>query len=152
MALAARYERILRPAFGELSVSDADGGFVQISLDGEDGDFALALYGPGHARVYWEGECFIFDSRREELTSSDTFGEIVYEGEVCGERLLRMVAELVLWLKDCAFIGKEEDVRGRTLSGYDEVRDYTVYVRTADPLKVSCRLDNITLVPDFTAP
>lgn len=149
LSLAAQYEAMLRPAFRELSVSDAGGGFVQIALDGAD--FALALYDPGHVRVYWEGECFIFDSRREELTASDTFGEIVYEGAVDGNTLPRMATDLVLWLKDCALLGKEETVRGRTPSGYDEVRDYVLHVRTAEARKASLHLRNITLLPDFAA-
>ena len=144
--LTARYEAALRPIFGgQLRLSDAEGGFVQITLDGERDSFSLVLYGAGHVRLYWCGECFIFDSRRDDLVSSDTWGEIVYEGKIDPQTLPQTVIPLIFQLKDCVYVDRQETVRGKTPSGYDEIRDYVIRARTSAPGKTAFCLANIAL-------
>lgn len=67
-----------------------------IIFDGDKEDFFLNIYDEKEARVYWCDNCFIFSIRRNLFTSSDTYGEIVYEGKV-DERTL----ERGLFRKDC---------------------------------------------------
>lgn len=140
------YEKALRPIFGDQFqiIHDRD-NFVTILLDGEREDFLFTLYGVNHVRLYWCNECFIFDEQRNELVSSDTYGEIVFEGKIDVPKLPQMVVELVLQLKDCTFIRKKETVKGKIPSGYDDIKDYVIQAKTNDPLKTAYRLDNILI-------
>ena len=77
------YEKALRPIFGsQFNIIHDQDNFVTIILDGEQEDFLFTLYGTNHVRLYWCNECFIFDELRNELVSSDTYGEIVFEGKI----------------------------------------------------------------------
>ena len=144
--LESFYEAALRPVFGSrLRVFHERDDLAHIVLDGDEEDFFFTLYGTDHARLYWCNECFIFDRRRNQLVSSDTYGEIVYEDMVEAETLPAMIVDLALRLKDCVFLYKEERVRGKTPSGYDEVRDYVVHAAAETPPR-PCRLGNILLV------
>lgn len=83
--LAALYERLLHPVFGvQLRVDDSDAknNWITIILDGEQEEFMVSLYGMDCVHLYWCNECFIFDQNRNLLVSSDTYGEIVFEGVV----------------------------------------------------------------------
>lgn len=146
--LGKKYESLLRPVFGDnfrLDDSEADKDWLAIILDGGQEDFIFSLYGTGCVRLYWQNECFIFDKRRDSLVSSDTYGEIVYEEGFDEEALPGLVAELILQLKDCTYIGKTETVKGKTLFGYDDIKDYLVTAKTANPPKCPYRLGNITI-------
>ena len=80
------YEISLHPVFGEkFRIIHERDDFVHVILDGEKEDFFFTLYGTRHVRLYWCNECFIFDDQRNSLVSSDTFGEIVYEGVINAE-------------------------------------------------------------------
>ena len=96
-------------------------------------------------RLYWCNECFIFDELRNSLVSSDTYGEIVFEGKVEAESLPPIIVELVLQLKDCTYISKKETIKGKIPSGYDSIRDYVIQARTKDPFKSTYRLENILI-------
>lgn len=86
--LEARYEAALRPVFGpRLRIEHQRDDFAHVILDGDQEDFHLTLYGTDHARLYWCNECFIFHHQRDQLVSSDTYGEIVYEGTVTADTL-----------------------------------------------------------------
>lgn len=142
------YENLLRPVFGEqFRIDDSQEGrnWVTVILDGEQEDFMFSLYGTDCVRLYWCNECFIFDKHRNSLVSSDTYGEIVYEGTFDIGRLPQMIAELILQLKDCVYAGKKEIVKGKTPSGYDTVKDYIVRAKTGEPSKGSYKLANITI-------
>ena len=144
-ALEKLYEKLLRPAFGEAFriVHDRD-DFVSIILDGDREDFYFTLYGTDAVRLYWCNECFIFDAHRNALTSSDTYGEIVYEGTI-DEGLPGLIAELVLELKDCVFAGKQERVTGRIPSGYDSVKDYVIQAETEKASRAIYQQGNIRI-------
>lgn len=146
--LGKKYESLLRPVFGDnfrLDDSEADKDWLAIILDGGQEDFIFSLYGTGCVRLYWQNECFIFDKRRDSLVSSDTYGEIVYEEGFDEEALPGLVAALILQLKDCTYISKTETVKGKTLFGYDDIKDYLVTAKTANPPQRPYRLGNITI-------
>jgi len=147
--LKTRYKDLLQPVFGEqfrIDDSDEDQDWVVILLDGKQEEFYFSLYGTDCVRLYWCNECFIFDKRRKELVSSDTYGEIVYEADFDVEELPRLVADLVLQLKDCAFITKEEQIRGKLPPPcYDDIKDYTITARTEDSKRPSYQLANIKI-------
>lgn len=141
--LESWYETALRPAFGEgLHVVHVRDDFAHVLLDGDREEFFFTLYGPDHLRLYWCNQCFIFDSRRDSLVSSDTFGEIVFEGEVDAEKLPSMLVALALRLKDTVFLDKREWVTGKTPSGYDERKCYHIRAQAPVP-RDPCRLANI---------
>lgn len=95
------YESSLRPVFGaQLRIIHERNDFVHIILDGEKEDFFFTLYGIGCVRLYWCNECFIFDQQRNNLVSSDTFGEIVFEGKIDVQKLPQTIVDLVLQLRN----------------------------------------------------
>ena len=142
------YEKALRPVFGsQLRIIHDHDDFVTVILDGEQEDFIFTLYGINHVRLYWCNECFIFDERRNDLVSSDTYGEIVFEGKIDVQRLPKTIVELVLQLKDCAYIRKKETITGKIPSGYDDMRDYIIFAGTNDPSKSTYQLGNILIEP-----
>ncbi len=140
------YEMSLRPIFGEQFhlVHERD-DFVHIILDGEKEDFFFTLYGVGHVRLYWCNECFIFDNQRNDLVSSDTFGEIVFEGRIDIQKLPQAIVDLVLQLRDSSFLRKKELMKGKTPSGYDSIKDYIIQAKTNNPQKSSYRFANILI-------
>ncbi len=102
--LETRYQQALRPVFGEqFRIFHDSDDFVTVVLDGDAEVFFFTLYGTDHVRLYWCNECFIFDKGRNDLVSSDTYGEIVYEGDIETETLPDMIVGLVLRLKDRTF-------------------------------------------------
>ena len=140
------YEEALRPVFGcQLHIIHDHDAFVTIILDGDHEDFFFTLYGTNHVRLYWCNECFIFDERRNDLVSSDTYVEIVFEGKIDVQNLPNTIVELVLQLKDCTYIRKTETATGKIPSGYDDVRDYLILARTSDPSKSTYQLGNILI-------
>lgn len=144
--LEALYEKLLRPVFGgSLQIIHERDDFVHVILDGGREDFFFTLYGIGHLRLYWCNECFIFDDRRSELVSSDTYGEIVYEGRVNVRELPEMITGLVLQLNGCSYAGRQEEIVGRTPSGYDTVKNYFIRAKTESPQRPPYRLDNIQI-------
>lgn len=144
--LEAFYEAALRPVFGaQLRIVHERDDFVHVILDGEREDFFFTLYGTDHARLYWCNECFIFDRQRHELVSSDTFGEIVYEGPVDAQRLPQIMVDLVLQLRNCSFLRKEERITGKIPSGYDDIKEYTIQAETSSEGKRPYRAANILI-------
>ena len=140
------YETCLRPVFGDqLHIVHERNDFVHIILDGEKEDFFFTLYGIGHVRLYWCNDCFIFDNQRNDLVSSDTFGEIVFEGEVDVQKLPQTIVDLVFQLQDSSFLGKEERIKGKIPSGYDDIKEYASQAKTWNPQKSSSRLANISI-------
>lgn len=144
--LEALYAAALRPVFGSrFQIFHDRDDFVTVVLDGEREEFFFTLYGVSHVRLYWCNECFIFDGRRNELVSSDTYGEIVFEGAIDPQTLPDLIVGLVLHLKDATYAGKKETVRGKIPSGYDDIRDYVILAETNGPPKSACRLGNILI-------
>ena len=93
------YERLLRPVFGgEFRIDDSgeDRNWTAVTLDGGHGHFYVSLYGTGCAHLYWSTQCFLFDQRRTDLVSSDTYDEIVYEADFDSEELPCLIAGLVM--------------------------------------------------------
>lgn len=125
------YMNLLHPLFEtELHAEFTDNDdFADIILDGEKQDFVLTIYGEGSLRLYWCNECFIFDRYRNHLTSSDTFGEIVYEEKIDINTLPNIITELIVYLKGTTFIKKEEYVIGKTTFGYDDIKNYKIMVK-----------------------
>ena len=140
------YEEALRPILGDCfrMIQDHE-HFVTFILDGEREDFLFTHYGTNHVRLYWCNECFIFDEQRNELVSSDAYGEIVFEGNIDVQKLPKIIIELVLQLKDCTYVSKKETVKGKIPSGYDDMRDYVIQAQTNDPLKSTYQLENISI-------
>ncbi len=140
------YEASLRPVFGEqFRIIHERNDVVHIILDGEKEDFFFTLYGIGHVHLYWCNECFIFDQQRNNLVSSDTFGEIVFEGKLDVQKLPQIIVDLVLQLRDSSFLSKKERVKGETPSGYDNIKDYIIQAGTDNPQKNSYELANILI-------
>lgn len=140
------YEMALRPVFGSLLhiVQERD-DFAHVILDGEQEEFFFTLYGTSHVRLYWCNECFIFDSQRDSLVSSDTFGEIVFEGRVDTEKLPQIIVNLVCQLKDSVFLSKEERVIGKIPSGYDDRKAYTIQAKAKNSQTRTFGLENIRI-------
>ena len=149
--LEMMYENVLHPVFesGFHIIHDRD-DFMTGILDGDKEDFFFTLYGTNHVRLYWCNECFIFDERRNELVSSDTYGEIVFEGNIDVQTLPGIIVELVLRLKDCVCLRKEETVTGKIPSGYDDRKDYRIIAATQDPAARPYQLENILI--EFVRP
>jgi len=146
--LKTRYKDLLQPVFGEqfrIDDSDEDQDWVVILLDGKEEEFYFSLYGTDCVRLYWCNECFIFDKHRNDLVSSDTYGEIVYEADFDVEQLPLLITDLVLQLKDCTYITKQERVKGQIPSGYDDIKDYAITARTNDFKQPTYQLANITI-------
>ena len=143
------YEKLLRPVFGEqlriIDDQEESHNWVTIVLDGEHEEFIFSLYGSDCVRLYWCNECFLFDKGRNRLVSSDTYGEIVWEDYFDIEQLPQMVVDLILQLKDCVYAGKKESVKGKTPSGYDDIKEYIVLAKTELPFQNDYRAGNITI-------
>ena len=124
--LKVRYKDLLQPIFGEqfrIDDSEENENWAAIILDGKQEDFFFSLYGIDCVHLYWCNECFIFNKSRNILTSSDTYGEIVFEDNFEIEQLPLLVADLILQLKDCVFHSKKERMKGKIPSGYDDIKD-----------------------------
>ena len=96
-ALIHQYVELLRPHFGSLlrvDDSEREKEWVAIMLDGAEEEFFFSLYGTDCVHLYWCDECFILDCRRESLVSSDTYGDIVLEGQLEPQQIPPMVVEL----------------------------------------------------------
>lgn len=146
--LKIKYENLLQPIFGEqfrIEDCEENKNWVVIILDGKQEDFYLSLYGIDCVHLYWCNECFIFDKGRNSLVSSDTYGEIVFEDAFDIEQLPFLICNLILQLKDCTFIAKEERVKGRIPSGYDDIKDYIITAKTKNLKQVKFQLANITI-------
>ena len=142
------YRNLLHPIFGEqfrIDDSDEDKNWVVIILDGTREDFYFSLYGIDCVHLYWCNECFIFDKQRNGLVSSDTYGEIVFEGNIDVESLPHLVVNLIIQLKDCTYITKKETVKGKTPSGYDDIKDYVIIAKTENLNRQKYQLSNITI-------
>ena len=79
------------------------------------------------------------------MVSSDTYGEIVFEGKIDIQKLPQTIVDLVLQLRDSSFLSKKELVKGKIPSGYDDIRDYIIQAKTNDPQKNSYKLANIVI-------
>lgn len=146
--LKAIYTSLLRPVFGrDFRIDDSDEAenWIAIMLDGEKEDFFFSLYGVDCVRLFWCNECFIFDKMRNSLVSSDTCGEIVYEEDFEVEELPMLIFHLILALKDRFFVEKEEKIKGKTLFGYDNIKDYVIIARGKSPAEAEYKLGNITI-------
>lgn len=146
--LKTTYKSLLQPVFGKqfrIDDSEEDKNWLLIVLDGNREDFYLSLYGTDCVHLYWCNECFIFDKHRNNLVSSDTYGEIVFEDNFDAEDLPLLVANLILQLKDCSYIAKKEIVKGRIPSGYDDIKDYVITAKTAILRQCRYQLSNITI-------
>lgn len=146
--LKIRYKNLLQPIFKDQLIIDdteEDKNWLVLTLDGEQEDFQISLYGIDRVHLYWCNECFIFYKHRNDLVSSDTYGEIVFEEDFDIEQLPNIVVDLVLQLKDCIYVSKEEKVKGRIPSGYDSIRDYVITARTKNLNRSKYQLANITI-------
>ena len=146
--LKATYENLLYTVFGELlriDDSDEDKNWVVVILDGSQEDFYFSLYGIDCVHLYWCNECFIFNKQRNGLVSSDTYGEIVFEGNLDIESLPHLVVNLIMQLKDCTYITKKEIIKGKTPSGYDDIKDYVIIAKTENLNQHKYQLSNITI-------
>lgn len=140
------YEQSLQLVFkDQLSIIHEDDDCAHIILDGGQEEFFFTLYGVDSVRLYWCNECFIFDCCRNLLTSSDTYGEIVYEEKIDIQRLPELVIELVMQLKDCIYVGKKEIIKGRIPSGYDKIKDYIIRAKSTQTSSPTYQLANITI-------
>ncbi len=131
------YQEALTPIFGDglnIIYDEEHDNCISIVLDGKKEDFAFTLYGVDSLRLYWCNECFIFDKARNLLVSSDTYGEIVYEEEIDIATLPYIVIELVRYLKDAVFVGKEEQIMGKTPWGYDYIKNYIIKAKCSDDI------------------
>ena len=75
----------------------------------------------------------------------DTYGEIVFEGNLDIESLPHLVVNLIMQLKDCTYITKKEIIKGKTPSGYDDIKDYAIIAKTENLNQHKYQLSNITI-------
>lgn len=146
--LKEQYKNLLQPVLGEqLQIDDSEEAknWIVFILDGAQEDFQLSLYGIDCVHLYWCNECFIFDKHRNALVSSDTYGEIVYEKDFEIEHLPSLVFDLILQLKDCVYVSKQEQIKGKTLFGYDNIKDYTITAKAKKLRQAKYQLANITI-------
>lgn len=148
--LRTRYKNLLRPIFREqfcIDDSEENRNWVTFILDGKQEEFSFSLYGTDCVRLYGCNECFIFDKRRNDMVSSDTYGEIVFEDDFDIEALPNIVVNLILILqpKDCVYLSKEERVKSKTPSGYDKIKDYIITARTKKRKQARYQLANIMI-------
>ena len=140
------YEKALGPVFGnKLCIIHESDDFATIILDGQQEDFYFTLYGAKHVRLYWCNECFIFDKQRNNLVSSDTYGEVVFESDFDIEYLPYLIVDLIMQLKDCTYITKREIVKGKIPSGYDDIKEYVIMAKTENLDLQKYQLANITI-------
>lgn len=52
---------------------------------------------------------------------------------------------LILQLKDCIYIAKQEKVKGKIPSGYDDIKDYIITAKTKNLKYPKYQLANITI-------
>lgn len=145
--LKIRYKNLLQPVFGEhFRIDDSEEGenWIVILLD-EQEEFYFSLYGTDCVHLYWCNECFIFDKCRNLLVSSDTYGEIVFEEDFDIEQLPHLIVNLILQLKDCIYIAKQEKVKGKIPSGYDDIKDYIITAKTKNLKYPKYQFANITI-------
>lgn len=110
------YRGYLQPIFREkfrIDDSDEDRNWVVIFLDGTQEDFYFSLYGIDCVHLYWCNQCFIFNKHRNDLVSSNTYGEIVFESDFDIERLPNIIVDLILHLNNCTYVGKKEKITGK---------------------------------------
>ncbi len=147
--LKSKYKNLLQPIFREqfyIDDSEEDSrNWVVFILDGKEEDFSFSLYGTDCVHLYWCNECFIFDKHRNNLVSSDTYGEIVYEDDFDIEELPYIVINLILHIKDCVYLSKKEKVKGKTPSGYDKIKDYVITAKTKKQVQLQYQLANIII-------
>lgn len=146
--LKIKYKNLLQPIFGQnfrIDDSEEYKQWVAIILDGENEEFFFSLYGVDCVHLYWCNEGFIFDKHRNNLTSSDTYGEIVFEDDFDIEQLPYLIVNLILQLKDCSYITKKEIVKGMIPSGYDEIKNYVITAKTTNLKQSKYQLGNITI-------
>lgn len=146
--LKIKYKSLLQPIFGEklcIDDSEENKNWVVVFLDGEQEEFYFSLYGIDCVHLYWCNECFIFNKHRNKLVSSDTYDNIVYEDNFDIEELPLLIYNLILQLKDCTFLAKEEIVRGRIPSCYDDIKDYIITAKANNLKKIKFQLANITI-------
>ena len=146
MSLEDLYEQSLRPVFkDQFRIIHEDNDCVHIILDCGQEDFFFTLYGIDCVHLYWCNEGFIFDCHRNLLVSSDTYGEIVFEGKLDVQGLPNLIIELVMQLKDCTYVSKKEFIKGKTLFGYDDIKDYFIRAKAIRQSKSTYQLANITI-------
>lgn len=146
LELETLYKMALEPVFKtEFRIIHNHDNYADILLDGEKEEFFFTLYGIDCVHLYWCNQCFIFDSFRNGLVSSDTAGEIVFEGKIEIQQLPNRIIELVFELKDSIYVSKKEIVKGKIPSGYDTIKDYIIQARTNDFLKRKYQLANILI-------
>ena len=142
------YEDLLHPVFGEhfrIDDSDEDKDWVVILLDGEQEDFYFSLYGIDCVHLYWCNECFIFDKQRNNLVSSDTYGEIIFESDFDIEYLPYLIVDLIMQLKDRTYITKRETIKEKIPLGYDDIKEYVITAKTENLNRQKYQLANITI-------
>jgi len=61
------------------------------------------------------------------------------------EELPKIIIEIVLQLKDCLFLNKQEIVKGKIPSGYDDIKDYVIKAKTFKLSQKTYQLNNITI-------
>ncbi len=146
LELETLYKMALEPVFKtEFRIIHHSDHYANILLDGEKEEFFFTLYGIDCVHLYWCNQCFIFDSFRNGLVSSDTAGEIVFEGKIEIQQLPNRIIELVFELKDSIYVSKKEIVKGKIPSGYDTIKDYIIQAKTNDFLKRKYQLANILI-------
>lgn len=142
------YRDYLQPIFKDkfrIDDSDEDRNWVVIFLDGAQEDFYFSLYGIDCVHLYWCNECFIFNKHRNDLVSSDTYGEIVFEADFDIEQLPHIIVNLILHLNNCAYVGKKEKTKGKIPSGYDDIKEYIITAKTPNSESKKYQLENITI-------
>ncbi|SHJ93407.1 hypothetical protein SAMN02745163_02864 [Clostridium cavendishii DSM 21758] len=122
-----------------------------LKLDGDKEDFFICFY-PWQISIFCLNEHFMFidDSFREHnITSSDTFGEIVYEGKFKDKNsleILEIIFNVIRIVYGANSINHEKiNTDIKTISGYDTKYNYTI--RIINPLynnSIVYKLENIT--------
>lgn len=141
--LAEKYSKELKGVFADDFRIDYENSCI--ILDGNTEEFFFTLDGDDEVRLYWCNECFIFSRGRNLFTSSDTYGEIVYEGDIDINVLPDIIINLVINIKDCVFVSKKEIVIDKIPSGYDSRKNYFIKAKSFEKTGTSYKLANIEI-------
>ena len=142
---------IIMPRFNDVCQQpiDSESRITHIGLDGPNGKFFIVHYGHMIA-VFILNEEFMFidDLYREMQTTSETQGNIVYEGELRSlthKEILELIYKFVILLKDSKKITiKEEEQEDRGLQFPKCNYEIELLKDIANPEKV--QIENITFL------
>ena len=125
---------------------ESQGNFVSIAFDGDIGNFFISFYGH-QTSIFTCSEEFMFidDNEKENTVSSDTYGNVVYEGvlrDKTKREILELLFEFITILNRAKEITIEEIVISQDGFQYPKCR-YNIELSGDNDIKGSIEFENI---------